>query len=115
MRYFNGHKYTYTKTFGTPRHSWEFRSAFGGIHFHVNEYKQNEAIGLEYHSVTGKGAPDHIDCPITGGRCWHDGTSLYAEERLWQTVKEYLRSGDHDAVFSLLESVHDLRWREVEE
>lgn len=61
--------------------------------------------GLELHSIYPKGddAPDHIDCPLTGGRCWHDGTSLYASETLWPHIQPYLRDGDHETIFKILE------------
>jgi hypothetical protein len=67
-----------------------------------------ETSGLEFHyfnapSYMKEAAPSHIDCPYTGGRCWHDGTSLYAMETLWPIFKDMLSSGDHAAIFSVLE------------
>lgn len=43
------------------------------------------AAGLEKHSRTpfeysDKSKPDHADCWLIGGPCWHDGTSLWASE-----------------------------------
>ena len=110
-RRFNGHKYTWSKPFGSVRHNWEFRSARGGVHFHASITEgYGPSCGLEKHSVVplyGGNAPDHIDCPITGGRCWHDGTSSYATDHLWPVIESYLRTGDHDKIFSILEREHD--------
>lgn len=111
---FRDHKYTWSKPFGSVRHNWELRSQRGGIHFHVSLTDgYGPSCGLEFHSVEPKGddAPDHTNCPITGGRCWHDGTSLYAEESIWPLVQSYLRTGDHAQIFGLLESQHDKYFR----
>jgi hypothetical protein len=105
MKY-TGHLYKYEKPFGYPRHHWELRSQHGGVHFHVSVVKDYDpSAGLELHSIYPKNddAPDHINCPITGGRCWHDGTSLYAMETLWPMIKVYLEKGDHDSIFQILE------------
>lgn len=109
---FNGHKYTWTKPFGSVRHHWELRSAKGGVHFHVSLTDgYGASCGLEFHSLSPRGddAPDHIDCPITGGRCWHDGTSLYATDHLWPLIEGYLKRGEHDQIFRILEREHDDR------
>jgi hypothetical protein len=106
MREFNGHLYKWSKPFGSVNHHWELRSAHGGVHFHVTlSEKYAACAGLELHSVYPRGtdAPDHIDCPVTGGRCWHDGTSLYATETLWPMVETYLKGGNHEAIFRMLE------------
>lgn len=103
-REFKHHKYTWTKTFGSPRHNWEVVGPNGAVNFHVTTHDQHEpTAGLEFHSLSGDGAPDHRDCPLTGGRCWHDGTSLYATEQLWPEISMMLRIRDHEAVFRVLE------------
>lgn len=110
MSRFSYHKYTYTSPFGTPRHVWTIVSAAGGVTFHVSEYKQDSAsCGLEFHSSAPRDgqAPNHLDCEVTGGRCWHDGTSLYAEESVWPIVQPMLRRGQHEEIFRVLECEHD--------
>lgn len=114
MPRFMGHKYQWTHPFTSTRHHWEVRSQHGGVHFHVQIMDDRSSFpdpscGLELHSVTpfDDSAPHHLDCPVTGGRCWHEGTSLYASEHLWPMVKLYLEDGDHQAVFRMLESEHD--------
>lgn len=105
MSKYNGHIYKWSKPFGHVSHQWELRSEHGGVHFHISVVpdSQHQSAGLEFHRVVGDGAPDHIDCFLTGGRCWHDGTSMYATDFLWPTIKMYLEDGDHEAVFRTLE------------
>ena len=111
MKYL-GHRYEYTNGFGYPRHHWELRSAHGAIHFHISIVNTHPpSAGLEFHSIYPRGddAPDHVNCPLTGGRCWHDGTSLYATDTLWPIIKVYLSKGDHESVFRILEHELDER------
>lgn len=52
----------------------------GGLEMHwaaPPEHRQNEA-------------PDYLDCPMTGGRCWHGGTSSGAKAAI-----EYVRGGQY--------------------
>lgn len=110
MSRFRHHKYIWKRPFGTVSHSWDVVSLCGAISFHVSFYKPHEATcGLEFHSAqpVGDRAPDHINCPLTGGRCWHDGTSMYAEEYVWPQVKPFLAAGEHDEIFRILENEHD--------
>lgn len=101
---FKHHKYTWRKPFSSPYHSWELVGPNGAIHFHVSMTPGYEpSCGLEYHHLSGDGAPNHIDCPLTGGRCWHDGTSLYAGEYVWPQVEASLKIGDHETIFRTLE------------
>lgn len=103
---FNGHRYEYTSNFGYPHHRWELRSAHGAVHFHVTLVPNHTTTaGLELHRIypLGDDAPDHVNCPLTGGRCWHDGTSLYATETLWPVIEPLLREGRHEDIFRLLE------------
>lgn len=98
-------------SFGYHRHNWELIGSNGGISFHVNvcddKNSHEPTAGLEFHHLTGTGAPDHVDCKLTGGRCWHDGTSLYASESLWPAIKSYLSTGNHKEIFRILESEYD--------
>ena len=114
MSRFNGHKYTFTPSEWGDEHQWELRGPEGGIQFTATIYHR-PACGLEIHRCTpaphqqGE-APHHINCPITGGRCWHDGTGLYASETLWPTFEQRLREGDHAAIFRTLEQEYDSRF-----
>ena len=123
MSRFAGHKYTMTITpWGSENHMWELRGPNGGVHFHVNvqhDAKYPPTAGLEIHRCapadyqTGS-APHHINCPVTGGRCWHDGTSLYATETLWPMFADDLKCGDHKSIFLGLEHEYDSRFSVAE-
>ena len=116
---FKHQKYIYTNRWDTPSHRWEIIDPDGGIHFHVQirtkEPHPYEACGLEFHSRTPRGeatAPDHLRCPLLEGPCWHDGTSLYAQETLWPVIRMHLECGDHDAVFRYLEMEYERYFEE---
>ena len=106
------HKYVWSRPYdGCTNHWWELVTAWGGVHFHASvqdENKYDPSVGLEFHHVRPLyregDAPDHVDCPLTGGRCWHDGTSLYAREALWPIIEPMLRNGQHSAIFGVLEN-----------
>lgn len=111
---YSHYKYTWTNWFGTVRHNWEFSGARGGLNFHVSiTPNYPPSCGLEFHHVTPINedtAPDHLHCPLTGGRCWHDGTSLYASEHLWPTIEALLKTGNHQTIFAVLEQEADHRF-----
>lgn len=113
MGKFAQHKYTYSARFGTAHHQWELVGPEGGIHFHMAAYdKSDPSCGLEFHHAARAGyrqneAPDHINCPLIGEPCWHDGTSLYASETIWPMVKPMLQNGNHEAVFRMLEREYE--------
>jgi hypothetical protein len=81
------------------------------MQFHVggpytHEGATSEWIGgLETHyrsppDYMGNSAPSHDHCHILKSPCWHDGTSLYASERL---IPEWLADRhNHDAIFEML-------------
>lgn len=116
MGKYRHHKYTWSKPFGNARHWWELVGPLGAVHFHVSvNDKYGDSCGLEFHHTEACGwhtdeAPHHINCPLTGGRCWHDGTSLYASEHLWPRVKDLLGLGNHEAIFRILEQEADERF-----
>lgn len=105
QKLFKGHTYTWCKPFTRIRHQWELRSAHGGITFWAMDISVSPTCGLELHSIyqQGENPPDHINCPVTGGRCWHDGTSMYATDALWPLIEPYLKDGDHETIFRILE------------
>ena len=106
---FRHHKYTWSKPFTSISHRWELVGPNGAVHFNASVTEGHPvSAGLEFHHFEAPvhradDAPDHRNCPMTGGRCWHDGTSLYASETLWPEIEGYLRFGDHQMVFTILE------------
>ena len=91
---------------GMWRHSYVIEGAKGAMEFHVSQYRGDSnrpTGGLERHSTIPDGdkAPDNGLCSAVSFRpCWHDGTSLYAEEVL---VPQWMEcGGDHDYVFNML-------------
>ena len=118
MTRFAGHKFTLTPSHWATNLRWELRGPDGGVHFHVSIPRNPEysvSAGLEIHRCAPAeyqvgSAPHHIDCPVTGGRCWHDGTSLYAIETLWPRFEFYYRGSDHDAAFRDLEHEYNSRF-----
>lgn len=112
---FRDHTYTWSKPFGSARHHWSLRGPRGGISFSASGRDGDETCGLEFHHAIGfqhdpHVAASHINCPITGGACWHDGTSLYATENLWPMFKTYVARGEHDKIFRFLEREYDDRF-----
>ena len=89
----------------------------GGVEFVFNCYPEPlsryeesswQASGFEYHWKRHS-KPDyfkdedeapHNDCTITGGECWHDGTSLWASEH-WMPL---YRAIGPEATFEHLEA-----------
>jgi hypothetical protein len=98
------------------RHQWEVIGPDGGIHLHVSigdpQYG-GPSCGLEFHRAAWSSRKPHGDAPsqtkcwLIGGPCWHDGTSMYASERIWPLVEGMLKDGDHEAIFRVLEREYD--------
>ena len=113
MTKYSHHTYKLIVQFGNSYHRWTLIGQHFGLDFHISipnkKVSYLPTAGLEIHSYTGEGAPSHVDCPLTGGRCWHDGTSHYATETLWPMIQIYLKDGDHLKIFNLLESEADSR------
>ena len=113
MNKYKHHTYKWTHQFIATKHEWSFIGPYGGIHFHVSIMDDQEkypdpSCGLEFHSFKGDGAPDHLDCWLTKGHCWHDGTSLYASDTVWPMVKQMIPA--HQSIFQYLESIVDDHW-----
>lgn len=118
---FTDHKYEWSKPFSSVRHNWSLRGPRGGINFHVsiNDNRDYDpSCGLEFHKdfdpTNGQEAAHHKNCWLTGGKCWHNGTSLYASEYVWPYVEERLRMGEHEAVFRFLEREYNAHFKEYE-
>lgn len=103
------HKYIYTNAFRCPTHRWSILGPMGGCDFHFTEVDgYPTTAGIELHHVRACGyrtdeAPDHINCPVTGEPCWHDGSSFYATENLLPMFLDCLRHNDQKHAFELLE------------
>lgn len=123
MSKFRHHKYTFSRPFGSGRHVWQVVGPVGAVHFHASMpvgQMHEAACGLEFHHTRASGvhpdeAPHFTRCEITGEPCWHDGTSLYASETLWPKIKPCLESGNHDAVFTLLEAEYESRFERTDD
>lgn len=114
------YQYRYNPSyFGRMEHTYELIGRDGAIHFHVSvaaeaapAYLAGEYGGLEYHHRTCPAGqnepPNHHNCPLLGGICWHDGTSLYASETLIPRWK--LDYPNHDAIFGWLIAEFDRRF-----
>ena len=83
--------------FGATYWSYIIGGGKGAVAFNIWKYGENQySSGLEFHhrampTDRGDVAPSHPDCIYTGGPCWHDGASLYAEEELlpiWKGRKD---------------------------
>ena len=110
MRKYKHHKYTLTPGImsGDSRHCWEFVGPKGALSFNASipaDGTYGTICGLEFHNLEGDGAPDHVRCGLTGGRCWHDGASAYATDTVWPAVSRYLGVGNHRAIFDHLEVI----------
>lgn len=74
---------------GAWRYNWELVGAKGGLNLHISgphvyDKAEHWSAGLEYHSRAPRGSdnspPSHDECWLIHAPCWHEGTSLYAEE-----------------------------------
>lgn len=91
--------YTYNYRFyqrpgGYWAHSYDLVGRWGGVNFHVTDFGKDNpdfpdrySAGLEYHfrqppSYMADLPPSHDECWLLKAPCWHDGTSLYAQEKL---------------------------------
>lgn len=108
-------EYKYGKPWGNPNHTWTVIGARGAMHFHVSDIGEANVKshdldrrysgGLECHyrfapDYMADQAPTQDKCWLLGCPCWHDGTSLYAQETIipfWLTSPH-----DHDRMFNFL-------------
>lgn len=84
-------KYEFAFRYGSPHHSWTVLGAFGAVHFHVLDCGKAKAtpdrysggIEIHYRNLPPGRAdipPTHDQCWLLKAPCWHDGSSLQAEE-----------------------------------
>ena len=113
------HKYTWSDRFGSIRHNWDLVGSKGALNFHISIMDNDRyppTAGLEIHycnppEYMKNNPPSFTNCELTGGRCWHDGTSLYATEHLWPMIKAFLKSGDHRLIFTTLDTEYKSRFQ----
>ncbi len=91
------YQYRLTFAFGQWKHSWELVGQRGGLNLHITESPGspfgNYSSGIEFHHRTPQrgddGPPDHDECWLIKANCWHDGSSLYAQETLFRSSKRH--------------------------
>jgi hypothetical protein len=117
------YKYEYTNDFGYPKHVWTCIGRRGAMHFHVTDMGEKGpdgerrsdrySGGLEVHyreppDYMGEQVPSTDKCWLIGCPCWHDGTSLYAQEFL---IPFWLANPtDHDRMFKCLAHEYEQRF-----
>lgn len=84
-----------------PCHMWTLKGPKGGVHVWarpndpewIAKWGEHFMGGVERHSPVpiydwnDAEKPDHADCFLLGGPCWHDGTSLYFSERIEPMIR----------------------------
>ena len=78
-------EYRMSKRGNTIRHSFVCYGPKGALEVWVMD--DCKGAGMELHrkeppDYMNADNPSHTDCTFTGGKCWHDGGSLYAMEQL---------------------------------
>jgi len=114
-------KYNYLPPSGeVTRHMWTVVGDNGGVHIWAEPHREEFAEkwgerfygGVEIHSKVnihsyGDGKPDHEECWLLGGPCYHDGSSLFFSENIepfirhagvpfGNNVHEYMNTYLHD-------------------
>ena len=124
-RKFSHEKYTYRKSHDWHVHYWQTVGPVGAVHYRAQIHQDNEyppSCGLEFHHYAivrerfgyGDEAPHHLDCELTGGPCWHDGTSSYASY-IWPMMESYLQINNHECVFRTLRREYRNRFESAAE
>ena len=98
--------------FGNWTYSFELIGARGGVHFHVSgphNYDGGEhwSAGIEVHHRVPINSedtpPSHDKCWLLKAPCWHDGSSLWAQEEF---LPVFMR-GDYALLFMMLADAAD--------
>jgi len=101
-------KYEVTWSASGPVHVWSLAGFHGGVHLHIHGYRTSPdeeyrwSGGVEAHRKSPPDysePPSHADCWLTGGLCWHDGTSLWATEH-W--IPRFLRGEEPEKILQSL-------------
>lgn len=86
----------------------------GGIHFWFMEYEVdgnvNRVGGVEIHRSSAadyqRGEPHHENCWLLNGPCWHDGSSLMAQDTYIPMWERCQLMGDYEQLWVSLEILH---------
>lgn len=109
------YEYRYLPRHGSATHSYEIVGRFGALQLHIKEYENNLHAGLEIHYIQPlshmRDVPSNMDCWLTKTPCWHNGTSLYAEEYF---LPHFTRQ-NHQEMFDLLTQEADRHFYQGEE
>lgn len=117
-------KYKYEKTLKYDGKCWDHNfcvlTYWGGVNLHIAEYFDSNKIlnyscGLESHyrnppEYMKYDAPSHEHCWLLKCPCWHDGTSLYAQEHF---LPMFLNTS-HEVIFTALTQYCDEQVKESE-
>lgn len=123
------HEYRLTPRFGSDNHCWICIGAKGATHLHIsgpymypNEAggpnEEHWSAGLETHyrsppPYMADQAPSHDECWVIKGPCWHDGTSLCAQESY---LPQWMNNPhDHKGIFNRLEVEYARRFEEKQD
>jgi len=94
------------------RKEWCVTGEYGSLCFWVTAYKDSHYGGVESHyneksrpEYLSEKDPSHDDCHANGGKCWHDGTSLWASE-YWIP---YILPQGNDGIWRTLQNYYDER------
>lgn len=97
-------KYMLIERAGKLTHVWSITGRDGAVSIHATDHGGDYGMsgGVEVHSVTPTSdrPPSHTDCEFTGGKCWHDGSSLYFEERIKPTWRYPSCHEDHELMWN---------------
>ena len=105
-------EYRYSVRNGNVYHTWIVIGSKGALHLHITDLMgvARYSAGIEVHYRTlpdymAHEPPSHKHCDILGAPCWHDGSSLAAEET-W--IPRWLAAPhDHDGMFAALREEAD--------
>lgn len=99
------YKYSATWFAGSWRHSYELIGRHGGVNVHFSgphryDNADHWSAGVEFHyreppEHMRDDAPSHDRCWLLECPCWHDGSSVWAQE---QFMPLFL-AGQHDSIF----------------
>lgn len=95
--------------FGREYHEWSIESEFGACHLHIS-YRESDpqtSGGIEVHyrkppEYMKGSAPHYHNCPLTGGLCWHDGSSMAADIAIEAFRDGKNVSREHDYYFGIV-------------
>lgn len=104
--------YTHRVWAGMNKHAWFVEGEKGAVHLHISDYGEEHAAtygrqfsgGVEFHSRTGKGAPQHPQCDVLHAPCWHDGSSLMAEEQYVPMFSSRWTVADNELIWRRLQA-----------